>query len=86
MKLYLCALAAMACMSATPVATAAAPVEDARTVAASANLQARLPEAIEFTVPAAGPVSVTLTDLQSQVAFTELKAVVTRGVTRSLVF
>jgi hypothetical protein len=86
MRRHLCTLAAVACLSVTAVAPAAAPVADARTVAASASLAARLPAAIEFTVPAAGPVSVTLADLQSQVAFTSLAAVVTHGATKVLTF
>lgn len=86
MKRYLFTLTAAACMVAMAVAAEAASVADARTVAASASLAARLPEPIGFTVSAAGPVSVTLTDLQSQVGFTTLAAVVTQGATKVLAF
>lgn len=85
MKQYLGVLAAVSMYVFAPASHAAA-VEDARTVAASASLAARLPEAVEFVVPAAGQISVNLEDLQNQVAFTKLEAVVTRGATKVATF
>lgn len=85
MKKYLGVLAAASiCVFAS--ASHAAAVEDARTVAASASLAARLPDAVEFVVPAAGQITVNLEDLQNQVAFTKLEAVVTRGATKVATF
>ncbi len=65
--------------SALPGLAAGATVaSDAQTLGASAALNQRLPAACGFTVPAAGQVQVTLTDLANPVAFTQLRLVVSR--------
>lgn len=73
----LAATAVLAC--ATPMAGAAVVAADTTTMAATAELAARLPAAQSFTVNAAGQVRITLTDLATPQAFTLLKLIVSRG-------
>ena len=74
----------LAALGLTGGAMAAGTISEARMVAANSTLAARLPAPVDFTVSTAGPVTVTLADLQSQVAFSSLQAVVTRGATKVL--
>lgn len=68
--------AAMGCMATAAAAVVAAGAE---TLGATTQLQARLPAVQEFTVTAAGPVRVTLTDRAAPQAFTQLRLLVSRG-------
>ncbi len=78
-ELLIAGVAVSAAMGCTVSASAAVVAAGTETLGATLQLQARLPAVQEFTVAAAGPVRVTLTDRAAPQAFTQLRLLVSRG-------